>query len=769
MNRHDRNETAQPLSGSQTNCQQLPRHAVVDGINPHLLNLLKVETEHETELLPARRLLTPGRFDVMAKVIYAKHRAMGGGMPWATRVYREHLRILSGFEEGDGLGKTCFEDYLVSFDRLLDSMESGGFNPGTSLLPVGNDFRIIDGAHRLGAALFYDEPVRVVYFDAQPNRYDYRYFSERGLPTDIADAMALEYCRLSPDVKVAVLFPVARQSREKVQSLLGGDTIVFEKAVTVTHSGRANLIRLLYAGEHWVGDGRQETRGVRDHIENRFEDGCPVTLLFLEHMDPEQLRQTKETIRELVGLGNYSIHISDSCAETRRIAEVVLNAGGIHWLNHHQARTTREFDRCFGEYRKRLPADPLMREKFCVDGSGVLAAYGIRDVNDLDYLCLPEVALEPGLEDISCHNEESRYYHAPIEDIITDPGLHFNYQGLKFVNLEQLRLMKTSRDETKDRLDVQRINALTQGVGLLYSPSLVWSRLREFMLSYRYRMVRWLRRHLPGWLLPLARFVYQIPSRIAETSGPGRRRMIYRGFVLHYSRGTSLVHGISKGEIYEPAVTSRIVEELGASTGKTFLDVGANVGLISLNVIHEVPEAVVYAFEPGEHQACLLDDTVAENALHDRITIIRKALGAEAGEAEFIVHNSQHASGDGFRDTGRAGKGHKVRVPVTTLDEWWQSAGNPSIDVAKLDTEGAELLILQGARDFLSACRPVLVMEIEKRNLEAYPYDAASIVSWLNEAGYRIETIDGLTVTPDNMVRHQAEYSDYVAIPEDRS
>ena len=262
-----------PSSGSHTNSRRIPRKTVVSGINPHLLNLLKVEAEHETEVLPAKRLLTPARFDVMAKVIYAKHRAMGGGMSWASRVYKEHLEILSGFEEGDGQGKTCFEDYRGSFDNLLNSVGSSGFRPEISMLPVGNDLQIIDGAHRLGAALFYNASVQVICFDMEPNRYDYRYFRRRGLAEDISDAMALEYCQMSPDVKVAVLFPVAQQHREKVISALGRNTLVYEKAIIVTGSGRANLIRLLYAGEHWVGDGQQETRGVRDHIENRFEEG----------------------------------------------------------------------------------------------------------------------------------------------------------------------------------------------------------------------------------------------------------------------------------------------------------------------------------------------------------------------------------------------------------------------------------------------------------------------------------------------------------------
>ena len=60
-------------------------------------------------------------------------------------------------------------------------------------------------------------------------------------------------------------------------------------------------------------------------------------------------------------------------------------------------------------------------------------------------------------------------------------------------------------------------------------------------------------------------------------------------------------------------------------------------------------------------------------------------------------------------------------------------------------------------------------MEIDRRNLETYPYDAAAIVSWLNEAGYRVETIDGIVVTTDNMAQHQTTCSDYAGIPEARA
>ncbi len=744
----------------------ISRDTVVEKINPHLLSLLRVEREHQQLTLQPGCLLTSARFDVMAKYLYAKQRQYGGAGAWATHIYREHLKAFCDFKEGDGSGKTSFDDYVANFIRLLDGFAANGFDADNSLLPVGRDNVMIDGAHRLAAALYYGSTVECVCFDVTPDRYDYRYFRQRGMDPDVCDAMALEYCRLSHRVKVAVVFPVAGLKLEHIIDLLGGqDCIVYAKDVVVSRLGRANLIRLLYAGEHWVADGRSETRGLRDHVENRFREESPVRFLFFECVDADQARAAKEKIRKLTDAGNYGIHVNDSHRETLRIAETVLNRNSIHWLNHRQIARTRVFDRLFATFRGRLLSEAGLREVVCVDSSSVLAVYGLRDVNDLDYLCLPSVNLEFHGDEIRCHNEENHYYNDSIEDIISDPRLHFYYEGIKFASLDVARRMKETRREQKDRLDIDRIDALLHGSRVPYSPAYVLTHMRERTLSYRFRLVRWMRAHLPAWLIPFARYVYQLPSRVAETFGPDKKQMIYRGFVLHYSRGTSLIHGIKRGQLYEPLVTKRIVDALQSSDNKIFVDIGANIGLMSLNVTHEIPASRIFAFEPGLHQVKLLSQTVYDNGLDGQITVINSALGKESGQAEFFVHHSRHASGDGFRNTGRAGKANPTRVGVVTLDQWWLSAGKPAVDVVKIDTEGAELWVLQGAQDFLSACKPILVMEIERRNLQAYPYGADSIVSFLTDKGYKVMTIHGVPVSAETIGHYQWTCADYVAVP----
>lgn len=108
------------------------------------------------------------------------------------------------------------------------------------------------------------------------------------------------------------------------------------------------------------------------------------------------------------------------------------------------------------------------------------------------------------------------------------------------------------------------------------------------------------------------------------------------------------------------------------------------------------------------------------------------------------------ASGDGFLDTGRAGKGSITKVSMTTLDNWWLNANKPKVNVLKSDAEGAELWILQGGIEFISHCKPVIFLEIYPPNLKPYPYSAHDILFWLNANNYNLETLSGQIIDPHN-------------------
>jgi FkbM family methyltransferase len=247
--------------------------------------------------------------------------------------------------------------------------------------------------------------------------------------------------------------------------------------------------------------------------------------------------------------------------------------------------------------------------------------------------------------------------------------------------------------------------------------------------------------------------------------GPYVRTRNYCGLTFFYNRGSSIMNRLKNEPIFEEKMCVSIAHELQKKEHPVFVDVGANLGLILAYVVSKVPDVKVFAFEPGPAQRRLLEMTVAENHLDQRVTVYADGLGKEAGKAVFQTHDPRYVAGDGFIDTGRARAAHAIDVNVTTLDIWWKSENSPQVSVVKIDTEGAELWILQGAVSLLAGAAPVLYLEIEPKNLRVYPYDHMDILSFLHEHEYQLFTLDNAEVTEENFSGYIGIEDTYVARP----
>lgn len=280
------------------------------------------------------------------------------------------------------------------------------------------------------------------------------------------------------------------------------------------------------------------------------------------------------------------------------------------------------------------------------------------------------------------------------------------------------------------------------------------------------RLADFLRSRIPGKIKPLARRLRLAIVYLTANTGPYVRSRSYCGFRLYYNRDNQIVRRLKSEPIYERGLCARIVDALGRSSNKVFLDVGANIGLISLYVASHAPGSRIHAFEPGPSQRSFLEMTVVRNDLSHRMRIHAEALGETSGLEDFYAHAAGDAGYDGFAETGRAQAGsERVKVRVTTIDSWWLASGRPKVGAVKIDVEGAELMVLRGGRRFLSECRPDVFMEIDWRNLKAYPYGAADILCFLADSRYRLFTLDGLEMTAGNLEKLGRITDTYVARP----
>ena len=158
------------------------------------------------------------------------------------------------------------------------------------------------------------------------------------------------------------------------------------------------------------------------------------------------------------------------------------------------------------------------------------------------------------------------------------------------------------------------------------------------------------------------------------------------------------------------------------------LDVGANVGFFSWRVRAVRPEARVVAFEPQSDNHARLSRLF--EAVGIRGEACRQACGAEPGSATLYLRNSvTHSLQADWHTDLDAGAGSE-EVPVTTLDAECARRGLDAVDLLKIDTEGAETLVLRGAGRILRRTRHV-VLEYHSPDLRA------ECLRILTEAGFR--------------------------------
>jgi FkbM family methyltransferase len=173
------------------------------------------------------------------------------------------------------------------------------------------------------------------------------------------------------------------------------------------------------------------------------------------------------------------------------------------------------------------------------------------------------------------------------------------------------------------------------------------------------------------------------------------RTYTWQGVPVSYRTGTSdagLIYSIllkrgAKSEYALPAYA-----RLDPSSVKTVLDIGANIGVAAIFFCRQFPNAEVHAFEPEPGNCEVLR---ANAAASSRIRLHPFALGAEDGELT-LFHSADAGNEGGFGAHNAAGidTGRAQTVPVRHSGRALEGLGIHSVDVIKIDTEGAEWEIL---------------------------------------------------------------------------
>ena len=194
------------------------------------------------------------------------------------------------------------------------------------------------------------------------------------------------------------------------------------------------------------------------------------------------------------------------------------------------------------------------------------------------------------------------------------------------------------------------------------------------------------------------------------------------------------------------------------------IDVGAHVGEFSKILIDSELFEGVIAFEPNPVNAEVLADLAANE---HKLTVVRCAVGATQGESDFYCdENTSTGSLLSYReDYVTDGLTRKWSVPVVALDTYRSSVecNGRKISLIKIDTQGHDLAVIQGASQILTADRPLVITELIYVPLYSDQATPDKITNQMHEYGYQLYTLFNIHAT----VEGKMAYTDALFIPDE--
>lgn len=187
--------------------------------------------------------------------------------------------------------------------------------------------------------------------------------------------------------------------------------------------------------------------------------------------------------------------------------------------------------------------------------------------------------------------------------------------------------------------------------------------------------------------------------------------------------------------------------------GMTFVDIGANAGLYTALALRG-GAARVLAVEPHAETFAYLGKTVAANAPQCPVYLENLAAGATGGE--MLLYSNPDNKGDNrlYPDPMLAAS---QPTRVESLDALCAKHGIDAIDFLKMDVQGAELLVLEGAQKILRASPQCLVMaEFWPEGLRRCGGDPAHYFELFASVGIRLKEMVGRElreVDPARLIR----------------
>jgi FkbM family methyltransferase len=175
--------------------------------------------------------------------------------------------------------------------------------------------------------------------------------------------------------------------------------------------------------------------------------------------------------------------------------------------------------------------------------------------------------------------------------------------------------------------------------------------------------------------------------------------------------------------------------------GMVCIDIGANLGEVAMHMARKTGSSGrVLAFEPIAPVRARLEQHVEQNGLGEVVSV--ESLALSDGEGRVTMSYATAAEpNQGMGSMANIANAHtslRIEVLTQSLDALVAARGLPRIDLIKIDVQGAEPLVLAGARETLARFSPDLVIEVSPEDLRFSGTDSRALCASVEALGYSL-------------------------------
>ena len=440
------------------------------------------------------------RFDIGFKLLYL----LGRGLCDETskKIYLKHISALTGgtmTEPGDKT-KSGAKEFLKRFNDLGERIDKIGFDPKISQIPLGVNGVALNGAHRISHLLHKNLFGYAVINQVEEPNYSSNFFKRAGMQIEELDWAANALVYALKDARLFVIWPKANDHVTEIKQAF--NEIIYERKILTNLFGLNNIVRNVYLNETWA----QELKGIQEKAFycSSGKETEQLTILVVKGNNDEENRKLKDKIRIKLKLNNHSIHSSDDHLESIRLSRTLFNENFIEIIKY----IPNEPNNIFFSMMKNLGVSEKYNsflEPYVVTGSSILGLLDCRKCNDIDILKTQEANFNIE-EYLGSHEDQLKYYPLSKNSMIFDPRNSFYFNGIKFLNLENVIKMKEIRAEQKDLNDLKLLGALRKNSKVKNLRILLTALLKRYHWNVKLKIIKIMK--LIG-IFPFVRSLYK--------------------------------------------------------------------------------------------------------------------------------------------------------------------------------------------------------------------------------------------------------------------